>query len=228
MNGRLDIYKYKFREEDEDSHYAKRANDRFRGVTKATQKHFWNLYKYCNKQQLTAICPEFEVRQPFFNQLFTGAEYNCKYTKYQYGILHRKSSNERYYYQKERTSDWEETLKSELNNAEYKDDYYKYAMAEGVWLKEKNSQDYKLRPYKIVSVTDSVPVVAIDNTIFKSVLGSEQESFRFEFINEEHAPKSCFKHVKDGHTDRMLCNTENKTDFNLVRGYYTPYLGLVC
>jgi len=55
--------------------------------------------------------------------------------------------------------------------------------------------DIKKRPYKIVSVTDNVPIVAIDNTIFKGVLGSEQEAFRFSFINEEHAPKSNFKHI---------------------------------
>ena len=45
---------------------------------------------------------------------------------------------------------------------------------------------------------------------------------------EEHAPKSCLKHIKDGHKDRMLCNTRNNLDFNLIRGYYTPYLGMVC
>lgn len=128
----------------------------------------------------------------------------------------------------EKSSNWEETKYSQLNNAPYKDDYFHYVTADGVWLSEKNKQDYKLRPYKIVSVTDPVPVVAIDNTIFKSVIGSEQEAYRFEFINEEHAPKSCLKHMKDGNTDKMLCNTRNDLDFNLVRGYYTPYLGMVC
>ena len=228
MNGRLDIRHYQFHEEDEDENYARTSKDRFRGVTLATQKHFWNLYKNCNKQQLTAICPEFEVRQPFFNQLFTGAEYKCKYNIYQYGILHRKPSNERYYYQPE-SDKWEE--QKELNpkvNEKDRQEYLKFAMANGVWLKEKNKPDYKIRPYKIVSITDSVPVVAIDNTIFKSVLGSDQEAYRFEFINEEHAPKSCLKHIKDGHKDRMLCNTRNNLDFNLIRGYYTPYLGMVC
>jgi len=37
------------------------------GTSMATWKNFYLLYKYCNRQQLTAICPEFEVRQPFFN-----------------------------------------------------------------------------------------------------------------------------------------------------------------
>jgi len=30
-------------------------------------KHYYDLYKYVDGNQLTAICPEFELRQPFFN-----------------------------------------------------------------------------------------------------------------------------------------------------------------
>jgi hypothetical protein len=56
-----------FCERDKDYKYGRTSADALSDVTVATQKHFWNLYKYCNKQQLTAICPEFEVRQPFFN-----------------------------------------------------------------------------------------------------------------------------------------------------------------
>mgnify|MGYP000118167997 FL=1 len=43
--------------------------------------------------------------------------------------------------------------------------------------------------YNIVSVTDNVPVVAIGNTIFKSVIGSDAEAYRFAYINEEHCAK---------------------------------------
>ncbi|WP_295723472.1 hypothetical protein [uncultured Leptotrichia sp.] len=68
--------------------------------------------------------------------------------------------------------------------------------------------------YNIVSVTDNVPVVAIGNTIFKSVIGSDAEAYRFAYINEEHCAK------------REL-NTKNSSDYNLVRGIYSPYLGIV-
>jgi hypothetical protein len=34
--------------------------------------HWYNRYKYCNGNQLTAICPEFEVNQVDYNQFFTG------------------------------------------------------------------------------------------------------------------------------------------------------------
>jgi uncharacterized membrane-anchored protein YhcB (DUF1043 family) len=50
--------------------------------TKALQKHYGDLYRHVDGNQLTAICPEFEVRQPFFNQLFTGSEYPVRYTTY--------------------------------------------------------------------------------------------------------------------------------------------------
>jgi len=42
-------------------------------------KHYYDLYKNCNGKQLTAICPEFEVRQPYFNSLFTGSKFKIKY-----------------------------------------------------------------------------------------------------------------------------------------------------
>jgi hypothetical protein len=45
-------------------------------------KHYYDLYKYVDGNQLTAICPEFELRQPFFNQLFTGTSFTIKYNKY--------------------------------------------------------------------------------------------------------------------------------------------------
>ena len=44
------------------------------------------------------------------------------------------------------------------------------------------------KEFKICSVTDNVPTIAIDNTIFKSVIGTDAESFRFSFINEEKGP----------------------------------------
>ena len=34
--------------------------------------HYYNKYKYCNGNQLTAICPEFEINQVDYNQFFTG------------------------------------------------------------------------------------------------------------------------------------------------------------
>jgi len=91
--------------------------------------------------------------------------------------------------------------------------------------------------YSIVGVTDSVPVVAIDNTIFKAVCGDAAEAYRFEYINEEHCPRRDNSTYHGGFTSLGSlvgdgwyshdCNEENKHDFNLVRGIFSPYLGIV-
>lgn len=148
-------------------------------------KHFYDLYKYCDGRQLTAICPEFEVRQPYYNSLFTGTEYTTKYTKLQYNYLTTK---------KERLYNVGTTV----------------------------SEEEKPETFKIVSVTDTVPIVAIDNTIFKSTIGSEAEAYRFSYINEEHCANRR-NESKDDHDN----NSKNEHDFNLVRGIFSPYLGIV-
>ena len=169
-------------------------------------KHYYDLYKYCDGNQLVAICPEFEVRQPYFNTLFTGAEYTIKYTNYQQGILVRNENNERLYYShmpKAADDSGDQTFQTK--GKELKDFYYEKSnpkLTESGYI------------YNIVSVTDNVPVVAIGNTIFKSVIGSDAEAYRFAYINEEHCAK------------REL-NTKNSSDYNLVRGIYSPYLGIV-
>ena len=149
-------------------------------------KHYYELYKNCNGKQLTAICPEFEVRQPYFNSLFTGAEFNIRYLRNTLQPGYLGYSKERYYYVK------------------YPDILPKV--------------DTSLQKFKIVSVTDNVPVVAIDKTIYRSVLGSEAEAYRFAYINEEHSPYRLAAYT--------YANYKDEHDFNLARGIYSPYLGI--
>ena len=60
---------------------------------------------------------------------------------------------------------------------------------------------------KIISVTDDTPSVAVDNTIFRSKLGDAEEAYQFRYIE---------------------ANNRSKSDaYNLVRGIYSPYLGIV-
>ena len=196
-------------------YYANRLldNTNSRETTSNVLLHFNNLYKYCDGNQFTAICPEFEVRQPFFNQLFTGTSFTIKYTDYQQGVLTRNPDNERYYYPifpkgYESNKDLEKyindggTIITTEQNIEdfFKDKYFKFVRGK-----------YN---YKIVGVTENVPVVAIDNTIFKGVCGDAQEAYRYEYINEERSPY------------RNNINANDK-DFNFVRGVYAPYLGIV-
>lgn len=60
---------------------------------------------------------------------------------------------------------------------------------------------------KIISVTDDTPSVAIGNTIFRSKLGDAEEAYQFRYIETNNRSKS------------DACN--------LVRGIYSPYLGIV-
>lgn len=59
---------------------------------------------------------------------------------------------------------------------------------------------------KIISVTDDVPSVAIDETIFRSKLGDAEEAYQFRYIESNKKSDS------------------NAT--NLVRGIYSPYIGI--
>ena len=177
----------------------------------AKVKHYYNLYKDVDGNQLTAICPEFELRQPFFNQLFTGTTFTVKYNRYQQGILVRKEDQERLYFPlKVRGDYYNEALANEYKGEEIigsLTNFYHYDIV-------------PLLKYKIVGITDNVPVVAIDNTIFRGVLGSAAEAYRFEYINEEHCARR-FQGTGDEY------NSANEHDFNLARGIYSPYLGIV-
>lgn len=60
---------------------------------------------------------------------------------------------------------------------------------------------------KIVSVTDDCPSVAIDESIFRSRLGSAEEAYKFRYAET---------------------NNRSSTDAcNLIRGIYSPYLGMI-
>lgn len=175
--------------------------------------HYYSLYKYCNHRQLTAICPEFEVRQPYFNSLFTGSQFNVKYLNKEIQQGYLISSKERYYYSSDQCAP---NTKDENNN-------YLYGTIPST-LQQK---------FKIISVTDNVPVVAIDNTIFKSVIGSDMEAYRFAYINEEHCT---YRYKNENHHNNSCENgkgnntkktSANANDFNLVRGIFSPYLGIV-
>lgn len=165
-----------------------------------TSMHFYNRYKYCDGNQLTAICPEFEVNQTDFNQFFTGQELSIKYTSFQQGMPIRDDNNERHYYP-----------------------YYEYSED----MKENTGKPYKYNAYlneefkfKIIGVSEDLPTVGIDNTIFTSLAGNAQEAYRTSFINEQHSAER----RNAVHKNYTSCNDH---DFNFVRGIYSPYLGIV-
>lgn len=165
--------------------------------------HFYNKYKYCNGNQLTAICPEFEVNQVDYNQFFTGQELSIKYTPFQQGMPIRSENNERLYYPVYE-------YKEDINTTSIYKKPYTY---NSIYL----NKDIK---FKIIAVTEQLPTVAIDNTIFTSIAGNSQEAYRTSYINEQHSARRK-RASNDDRTDK------NDDDFNFVRGIFSPYLGIV-
>lgn len=165
--------------------------------------HFYNKYKYCNGNQLTAICPEFEVNQVDYNQFFTGQELSIKYTPFQQGMPIRSENNERLYYPVY-------NYKEDINTTSIYKKPYTY---DSKYL----NKDIK---FKIIAVTEELPTVAIDNTIFTSIAGNSQEAYRTSYINEQHSARR----KRASNNDRTK---ENDHDFNFVRGIFSPYLGIV-
>ena len=163
--------------------------------------HWYNRYKYCDGNQLTAICPEFEVNQTDFNQFFTGQELSIKYTAFQQGMPIRDTENERHYYPYYKYS--EDRKENSGKVYEYDNDYLN-----------------KELKYKIIGVTENLPTVGIDHTIFTSLAGNAQEAYRTSFINEQHS-------AERGNMNGEDFNSKNDQDFNFVRGIYSPYLGIV-
>ena len=54
--------------------------------------------RYVNQNAFAAICPEFELRQPYFNQLFTGIDFKVRKSKVQTNGFYSASYNRRHYY----------------------------------------------------------------------------------------------------------------------------------
>lgn len=164
-------------------------------------KHWYNRYKYCDGNQLTAICPEFEVNQTDFNQFFTGHELSIKYTSFQQGMPIRDIDNKRHYYT---------SYQYEEDQVENSGKPYTY------------NQEYlnKEITYKIIGVSEELPTVGIDHTIFTTLAGNAQEAYRTSYINEQHSAER-----RD--TLKNNFNDNNDQDFNFVRGIYSPYLGIV-
>lgn len=70
----------------------------------------------------------------------------------------------------------------------------------------KANSDDNLVNAKIVGVGDNVPLIAIEDTSFRGRAGEAEEAFRFRYIKSDNKTKDAS---------------------NLVRGIYSPYLGII-
>lgn len=127
-----------------------------------------------NRSAKVAICPEYDVRQSYFNHLFTGTEYVVRKADIQPSMttLSRDIYNDRHY---------------------YVDNYY-------------GRREEQFSRAKIIGVGDNVPIAAVEDYNFRGRAGEAEEGFRFKYIESKNKEKEAT---------------------NLIRGAYSPYLGII-
>lgn len=127
-----------------------------------------------NRSAKVAICPEYDVRQSYFNHLFTGTEYVVRKADIQPSMttLSRDIYNDRHY---------------------YVDNYY-------------GRREEQFSRAKIIGVGDNVPIAAVEDYNFRGRAGEAEEGFRFRYIESKNKEKEVT---------------------NLIRGAYSPYLGII-
>lgn len=127
-----------------------------------------------NRSAKVAICPEYDVRQSYFNHLFTGTEYVVRKADIQPSMttLSRDIYNDRHY---------------------YVDNYY-------------GKREEQFSRAKIIGVGDNVPIAAVEDYNFRGRAGEAEEGFRFRYIESKNKEKEAT---------------------NLIRGAYSPYLGII-
>ena len=127
-----------------------------------------------NRSAKVAICPEYDVRQSYFNHLFTGTEYVVRKADIQPSMttLSRDIYNDRHY---------------------YVDNYY-------------GRREEQFSRAKIIGVGDNVPIAAVEDYNFRGRAGEAEEGFRFRCIESKNKEKEAT---------------------NLIRGAYSPYLGII-
>lgn len=127
-----------------------------------------------NRSAKVAICPEYDVRQSYFNHLFTGTEYVVRKADIQPSMttLSRDIYNDRHY---------------------CVDNYY-------------GRREEQFSRAKIIGVGDNVPIAAVEDYNFRGRAGEAEEGFRFRYIESKNKEKEAT---------------------NLIRGAYSPYLGII-
>lgn len=127
-----------------------------------------------NRSAKVAICPEYDVRQSYFNHLFTGTEYVVRKADIQPSMttLSRDIYNDRHY---------------------HVDNYY-------------GRREEQFSRAKIIGVGDNVPIAAVEDYNFRGRAGEAEEGFRFRYIESKNKEKEAT---------------------NLIRGAYSPYLGII-
>ena len=145
------------------------------------------LYDYGNtsnigKNAYAAICPDFLLNQPYYNQIFNGAKFKLQKV----------------------------TKNAKLTNPD-NDRFY----VEGNSVMNFSENNYQ--KVTICSVTEDVPTVALNKSIFKLEIGKAEEAYRFSYAQRDSGTYN----AGDEDFDKINRAT------NIVRGKYSPYLAIV-
>lgn len=151
-----------------------------------------------NKTQVI-LCPDYEVNQAYFNQIFTGNEHLIEAAKSQgNNLLLGHSSN---YFTEDTANNYRHY---------YIPDYY-------------DTSSNISGTYKLISVPEDVKCVGLDNFKFRSRAGSAEEAWRYESVGDEYKSEKD-KYNKSESDDETINNKQTNSD--IVRGVYGAYLGV--
>lgn len=141
------------------------------------------------------ICPDFEVDQSHFNNIFIGDEHLIKSTTTQTATA--TEENQLYYF------------KNDGQRHFYIEKYY-------------DSQIQKASiNAKITTVTDNMKVALIEDMKFRARAGEAEEAFRYECVGDSY--KTSETKQSDLEDEETVNNRNQNSD--IIRGSFGPYLG---
>ena len=117
------------------------------------------------------ICPDYEINQPYFNQIFTGNKHTLKYNKSQgINFENRDQAGSNYF------------------NNNYRHFYHSAYY---------DSDIEKVINSKIIGVPDSTKCIGLSNLLFRSRAGEAEEAFRYEFVGRKYEDSKEIKENTD-------------------------------
>ena len=129
-----------------------------------------------------AICPDFLLNQPYYNQIFNGSKFRIQDIS---------------------------TQELNINSGRM------YSHEEETPIKYNYNESYQ--QVTICTVTDDVPTIALDKSIFRLEMGETEEAFRFRYAEIDSGT------YDSGDEDFDAINKS----YNIVRGKYSPYLAIL-
>lgn len=157
------------------------------------------IIKDSSKNKIQAIlCPDYELNQAYYNQIFTGNEHLIEST-YSQGnnLLQGHSSN---YFSQDMLDN---------NRHYYIPDYY--------------DSDINISGnYKVIAVPSDTKCVGLDNLKFRSRAGEAEEAWRYECIGDDY--KSDYSKQNADEDSETISNKKINSD--IVRGSYGAYLAI--